>query len=66
MRRLEIERVFVLKRTALFGDLPSRLLASFAGHLEEIFVREGETIFQRGDIGKAMFVVIDGAIQLHV
>ena len=65
MRRDEIERVFVLKRTELFGDLPSRLLAGFAPHLEEIFVGEGETIFRKGEIGKALFVVIDGAIRIH-
>ena len=60
-----IERVFILKRTELFKGVPSDILASFAGHLGEIFVSEGETIFEKGDIGKAMYVVVDGKIRIH-
>ena len=60
-----IERVFILKRTDLFKGLPSDVLASFANHLDEICVAEGETIFRKGDIGKAMYVVVDGRIRIH-
>ncbi len=60
-----IERVFILKRTDLFKGLPSDVLASFANHLDEIYVGEGETIFEKGDIGKAMYVVVDGQIRIH-
>jgi CRP/FNR family cyclic AMP-dependent transcriptional regulator len=60
-----IERVFILKRTDLFKELPSEVLASFANHLDEIYVGEGETVFQKGDIGKAMYVVVDGRIRIH-
>ncbi len=60
-----IERVFVLKRTDLFKELSSEVLASFANHLEEIYVGEGETIFEKGDIGKAMYVVVDGQVRIH-
>jgi hypothetical protein len=35
-----IERVFILRRTDLFKELPSEVLASFANHLEEIYVGE--------------------------
>ena len=60
-----IERVFILKLTDLFKGLPSDVLASFANHLDEIYVAEGETIFRKGDIGKAMYVVVDGRIRIH-
>ena len=60
-----IERVFILKRTELFKGVPPDILASFASHLSEIFVGEGETIFEKGDIGKAMYVVVDGKIRIH-
>lgn len=60
-----IERVFILKRTELFKGLPSDILASFASHLDEIYVDAGETIFEKGDIGKAMYVVVDGKIRIH-
>ena len=60
-----IERVFILKRTELFKGLPSDILASFVSHLDEIYVAAGETIFEKGDIGKAMYVVVDGKIRVH-
>jgi CRP-like cAMP-binding protein len=60
-----IERVFILKRTDLFKELPSDVLASFANHLDEIYVGEGENVFEKGDIGKAMYVVVDGQIRIH-
>ncbi len=60
-----IERVFILKRTELFKGLPSDILASFVSHLDEIYVGAGETIFEKGDIGKAMYVVVDGKIRIH-
>jgi CRP-like cAMP-binding protein len=60
-----IERVFILKRTELFKELSSEVLASFADHMDEIYVGEGETVFEKGDIGKAMYVVVDGQIRIH-
>ncbi len=60
-----IERVFILKRTEMFKGLPSDILASFVSHLDEIDVGAGETIFEKGDIGKAMYVVVDGKIRIH-
>ena len=50
-----IERVFILKRTDLFKELPSEVLASFANHLDEIYVGERETVikcYQRPDENK--------------
>ena len=60
-----IERVFILKRTELFKGLPSDVLASFATHLDEIWVDEGATIFEKGDVGKAMYVIVDGRVRIH-
>lgn len=60
-----IERVFILKRTDLFKGLPSEVLASFANHLDEVYVGEGRSVFLKGDIGKAMYVVVDGRIRIH-
>ena len=60
-----IERVFILKRTDLFKELPSGVLASFANQPGRDLRRRRETIFEKGDIGKAMYVVVDGQIRIH-
>ncbi len=60
-----IERVFILKRTEVFKGLPSDVLAGFAAYLEEVYVAPDETIFEKGDIGKSMYIVMDGLVRIH-
>jgi len=60
-----IERIFILKRTEAFGGLPHEILGSLAGHMEEVLLNPGDTLFEKGDLGHAMFVLIDGRIRIH-
>lgn len=60
-----IERVFLLKRTDVFGALPTDVLESLAPHLEEVELEADETLFRKGDLGHAMYLVVDGSIRVH-
>lgn len=60
-----IERVFILKRTDVFRDLSTDVLESLAPHLEEVELEEGERLFAKGDLGSAMFIVVDGSMRVH-
>ena len=60
-----IERVFILKRTEIFRDLPAEVLASLAMYLEEVELDADESIFHKGDIGKSMFIIVDGTVRIH-
>ena len=60
-----IERIFILKRTEVFGNLPHEILGSLAGHMEEVLLAPGDQLFEKGDLGHAMFVVIEGQIRIH-
>lgn len=60
-----IERVFILKRADVFRDLSTELLESLAPHLEEVDLPAGASLFEKGDIGSAMYVVVDGRVRIH-
>ncbi len=60
-----IERVFTLKRADVFRDLPSSILESLAAHLHEVHLEPGETLFEKGDLGHAMYVVAEGRLRVH-
>ena len=60
-----IERVFILKRTEIFREVPDDILASLVVYLEEVHIGPGGTVFKAGDVGKAMYVVVNGQVRLH-
>ena len=60
-----IERVFILKRTDVFRDLPDAVLESLASHLEEVDLGAGEVLFEAGDLGSSMYLVVEGQIRVH-
>ena len=60
-----IEKVLILKTVAIFTDTPDEILAEIAAQLEEVVVPLGTTIFEKGDIGDCMYIVIDGRVRVH-
>jgi CRP-like cAMP-binding protein len=63
---LTIERVAVLQRVALFGDVPGHTLAAVARLLEEVPFEAGATIMERGALEDWMFVVAAGKLRVHI
>ena len=57
-----LERVVVLKSTALFATTPENVLSSIVPIMKEVNFREGEEIFAKGDIGTSLFIVHDGQV----
>ena len=60
-----IERVFILKRTEIFREVPDDILASLVVYLEEVHLGPGGTVFKAGDVGKAMYIVVNGQVRLN-
>ena len=57
---MTIERVAVLKRVALFGEVPGHTLVAVARRLEEVSFEAGDTIIERGAVEDWLFVVAEG------
>ena len=60
-----IERVIILKSASIFADLPDKTLAQVAPLLEEIHIPAGQTLFNKGDIGNSLYIVVMGQLQVH-
>ncbi len=60
-----IERVFILKRTEVFGDLGEDILTSLSTYLDEAHYDAGDTIFKKGDVGRTLYIVVDGSVRIH-
>jgi hypothetical protein len=60
-----IEKVIVLKAVTIFAETPDDVLAAVAAILEEVEVEAGERIFEKGEIGRCMYVIADGRVRVH-
>ncbi|MBO2010578.1 cyclic nucleotide-binding domain-containing protein [Hymenobacter negativus] len=57
-----LERVDILKNTALFAQTPENVLSSVVPIMKEVTFHEGEEIFAKGDLGTSLFIVHDGQV----
>ena len=57
-----LERVVVLKKTALFATTPENVLSSIVPIMKEVTFQEGDEIFAKGDLGTSLFIVHDGQV----
>jgi CRP-like cAMP-binding protein len=60
-----VEKVIALKKAEVFGDVPDQVLAELTPYVEEVEYGAGQAIFQKGDRGDFMFVVVDGRVRIH-
>ena len=64
MDREQARRAPFLARSPLFAGLPRRLLGRLATRFLEKAYHPGEVVFQEGDPGRALFVVVEGAVEI--
>jgi CRP-like cAMP-binding protein len=59
------EKILILRSVNLFHELPDDILAEVAELLQEILVPAGTTIFEQGDHGDAMYIIVAGRVRVH-
>ncbi|MBP7654557.1 cyclic nucleotide-binding domain-containing protein [Candidatus Dependentiae bacterium] len=62
---LTIEKVLILKSVDIFTNIPEECLVELATVINEVDIKSGEIIFQKGDIGKSMYIIIEGEVKVH-
>jgi len=62
---LLIEKVITLKAVEMFARTPEDVLADVATLAEEVRFKAGETIFQKGDAGESLYVIVKGEVKVH-
>jgi CRP/FNR family cyclic AMP-dependent transcriptional regulator len=60
----QLRRTPFLAHSPLFAGLPRRLLARLATRFFEKVYHPGEVVFEEGDPGRALFVVVEGAVEI--
>lgn len=60
-----VEKVLFLKSIDLFARIPGEDLAQISEITEEVGFGDGETIFEEGEIGDALFLIIEGRAEVH-
>ena len=59
-----VERVLALKNIELFHDIPGEVLADIAALLEEETFEKGQFIVNEGDLGKEMYMIVKGEVEV--
>ena len=57
--------VTTLRTVSLFADLPREALARLVSEFDEVAFAPGQTVFSQGDAGDALYVVVDGAVEVR-
>jgi hypothetical protein len=60
-----IEKVIILKSVRIFAETPDEILAEVAQVLEEVEYNQDEKVFEKGDLGDSMYIIIDGKVRVH-
>jgi AAA family ATP:ADP antiporter len=62
---LLLEKVLILKRTAIFSETPEHILADLAPLMQEVEFKEGAKIFEENAIGDSMYIIYQGSVRIH-
>jgi hypothetical protein len=60
-----IEKVIILKAVRPFAETPDRILAEVAALVEEVQVPAGAKLFDKGDVGDSMYIIVSGRVRIH-
>jgi CRP/FNR family cyclic AMP-dependent transcriptional regulator len=60
-----MEKISLLKETDIFKNVREVDLKDIASVLEKQSLKAGDVIFNKGDIGKCMYLVQEGSIRIH-
>src|SRR5215831_5315165 len=62
---LTIEKVLILKTVSIFAETPEEILADVTAILEEVDLQAGETILHKDEVGRCMYIIVDGRVRIH-
>lgn len=62
---LTVSKILVLKKLPLFRDMSPDLLACLAKITEERIVGKSQHIFEKGEEGTTLYIIVEGAVRIH-
>ena len=61
----QVEKVFLLQSVPLFADLAEEMLLSVAAVAEEVLFAAEEQLFAAGQMGRSLYIVVEGRVRVH-
>lgn len=65
MSTLNNEVLFLLKEVEIFSAFDDSILMEFVNSMTEVHLKKDDMLFKKGDMGDAMYVIIEGSVQIH-
>jgi CRP/FNR family transcriptional regulator, cyclic AMP receptor protein len=62
---LTVSKILVLKKLPLFRDMSPDLLSCLAKITEERVVGKSQKIFEKGEEGTTLYVIVEGSVRIH-
>ncbi len=59
------DTMLVLRNVAIFSQTPEDILEAITRIVEEVEVRAGDVIFEKGDLGTCMYIIVEGKARVH-
>mgnify|MGYP001544814445 CR=1 FL=1 len=60
-----VEKILFLKGIDLFEKIPAEELSPIASIAEEVSKNQNEVVFNEGDEGDALYLIVDGRVKVH-
>jgi len=61
----KLEKAIILKTGSLFSELPEESLSKLAAIVDEVKIGAGEAVFEKGEMGSSIYVIVDGDVRVH-
>ena len=59
------ERLEILKNVSIFSQTDVKVLKDIASAMTEVILKTEQTIFEKGEEGEDLYVIVDGAVRIH-
>jgi len=59
------EKIAVLQTVSLFAEIPAEMLGEVPDLLEEVVYPADAVIFEQGDYGDSMSIIVEGQVRIH-
>jgi ATP/ADP translocase/HEAT repeat protein len=63
---LTIEKVLILRSVGIFANVRESALTQVAQTVREVKIKAGETLFEQGDFGDALYIIANGKLRIHI
>jgi CRP/FNR family transcriptional regulator, cyclic AMP receptor protein len=60
------ERLLFIRRVSIFQELRDEFLVKLASAMDELAFPANHTIFEQGEEGRSLYIVISGEVRIHI